>query len=90
MAAVCFTGKAANAVGAVLFFVLMFFAGLWIPRATMPAALRDISNFTPVGAGGQAIQSAAAGNWAPWWYFAVLAGYLVVCGALAIRLFRWE
>jgi ABC-2 type transport system ATP-binding protein len=82
--------EALQAVIAVLFFVLMFFAGLWIPRATMPAALRDISNFTPVGAGGQAIQSAAAGNWAPWWYFAVLAGYLLVCGAFAIRLFRWE
>lgn len=90
VAAACSTGKAANAVGAVLFFVLMFFAGLWIPRATMPAALRDISDFTPVGAGGQAIQSAAAGSWAPWWYFAVLAGYIVVCGALAVRLFRWE
>jgi ABC-2 type transport system permease protein len=90
VAAVCFTGKAANAVGAVLFFVLMFFAGLWIPRATMPAMLRDISNLTPGGAGGQAILSAAAGTWAPWWYFAVLAGYIVGCGALAIRLFRWE
>jgi ABC-2 type transport system permease protein len=90
VAAVCFTSKAANAVGAVLFFVLMFFAGLWIPRATMPAVLRDISDFTPLGAGGQAIGSAAAGHWAPWWYFAVLAGYVVVCGALAIRLFRWE
>jgi ABC-2 type transport system permease protein len=90
VAAVCFTGKAANAVGAVLFFVLMFFAGLWIPRASMPVALRDISDFTPLGAGGQAIQSAAAGNWAPWWYFAVLAGYIVICGALAIGLFRWE
>jgi ABC-2 type transport system permease protein len=90
VAAVCFTGKAANAAGAVLFFVLMFLAGLWIPRATMPAALRDISSFTPAGAGGQAIQSAAAGNWAPWWYFAVLAGYIAVCGILAGRLFRWE
>ena len=48
----------------------------------MPAALRDISNFTPVRACGQAIQSAAAGGWAPCWYFAVLAGFLVVCGAL--------
>ena len=37
-----------------------------------------------------AMQSAAAGAWAPWWYFAVLAGYVVVCGALSIRLFRWE
>jgi ABC-2 type transport system permease protein len=90
IAAVCFTGKAANAVGAVLFFVLMFFAGLWIPRATMPTALRDISSFTPGGAGGQVIHSAAAGGWAPWWYFAVLAGYVVVCGVAASRLFRWE
>jgi ABC-2 type transport system permease protein len=90
VAAVCFTGKAANAVGAILFFVLMFFAGLWIPRAAMPAALRDISNFTPAGAGGQAILSSAAGNWAPWWYFAVLAGYIAACGVLAARLFRWE
>jgi ABC-2 type transport system permease protein len=90
IAAVCFTGKAANAVGAVLFFVLMFFAGLWIPRATMPTALRDISSFTPGGAGGQVIHSAAAGGWAPWWYFAVLAGYIVVCGIAASRLFRWE
>ena len=32
-AAVCFTGKAANAVGAVLFFVLDVSRGLWIPRA---------------------------------------------------------
>src|ERR1700753_1516002 len=86
----CYTGKAANAVGAVLFFLLMFFAGLWIPRATMPAVLRDVSDFTPLGAGGQAIQSAAAGTWAPWWYFHVLAGYIVACGVLAIRLFRWE
>ena len=74
----------------VLFFVLMFFAGLWIPRATMPAMLRDISNLTPGGAGGQVILSAAAGTWAPWWYFAVLAGYIAVCGVLATRLFRWE
>ncbi|HEX4093118.1 MAG TPA: ABC transporter permease [Trebonia sp.] len=90
VAAVCFTGKAANAVGAILFFVLMFFAGLWIPRAAMPAVLRDISSLTPAGAGGQAILSAAAGSWAPWWYFAVLAGYIAVCGVLAARLFRWE
>jgi ABC-2 type transport system permease protein len=89
VAAVC-SGKTANGVGGVLFFVLMFLGGLWLPRATMPAVLRDISSFTPAGAGSQAMQSAAAGVWAPWWYFAVLAGYVVVCGALSIRLFRWE
>ena len=33
VAAVSFTAKAANALGAVLFFVLLFFSGLWLPRA---------------------------------------------------------
>lgn len=89
VAAAC-NARTANAVGAVLFFIVMFLGGLWIPRAAMPAALRDISDFTPAGAGSQAMQSAAAGTWAPWWYFAVLAGYVVVCGVLSLRLFRWE
>ena len=35
------------------------------PPGQMPGALRDISDATPLGAGGQAIQSAAAGHWAP-------------------------
>ena len=90
VAAVSFTSKAANAIGGVLFFVLMFLAGLWWPRAEMPAWLRGISDATPVGAGVQAIQDAVAGHWASGLYFGVMAAWVVVAGALAIRFFRWE
>ena len=90
VAAVSFTSKAANAVGGVLFFVLMFLAGLWWPRAEMPSWLRGISDATPGGAGVQAIQQAAAGHWASGLYFGVLAAWVLVGGALAIRFFRWE
>jgi len=90
VAAVSFTSKAANAVGAVLFFVLMFFSGLWLPRPEMPGWLRGISDGTPGGAGVQAIQEAVAGHWASGLYFGVLAAWVIVAGALAIRLFRWE
>ena len=54
---------AAGAIGTLLFFPLMFFAGLWVPQATMPATLRDISDYTPLGAAVQALQDAAGGHW---------------------------
>jgi ABC-2 type transport system permease protein len=90
VAAVSFTSKAASAVGGVLFFVLMFFSGLWLPRAEMPGPLRGVSDALPVGAGVQAIQDAAAGHWASGLYFGVLVAWVIVCGVLAVRLFRWE
>ncbi len=90
VAAVSFTAKAANALGAVLFFVLMFFSGLWLPRAEMPAWLRAISDATPTGSGVQAVQNALTGHWASGLFFGVLAAWIAVCGALAVRFFRWE
>ena len=84
------TAKAANALGAVLFFVLMFFSGLWLPRAEMPDWLRGISDATLTGSGVQAVQNAMAGHWASGLFFGVLVAWIVVCGALAIRFFRWE
>jgi ABC-2 type transport system permease protein len=90
VAAVCSTGKAASAVGSLLFFVLMFFGGLWWPRSQMPGALRHVSDVTPLGAGVQTLQDGMAGQWAHPWYLAVLAGYVIICGVLATRLFRWE
>ncbi|MEH3155694.1 MAG: ABC transporter permease [Gordonia paraffinivorans] len=44
------SNKIATAMGSLLFFVLQFFAGLWVPRATMPDWLRTISDATPSGA----------------------------------------
>jgi len=90
VSAVSFTSKAAAAIGGVLFFVLIFFAGLWLPRPEMPGWLRGISNATPGGAGVQAIQDAVAGHWASGLYFGVLAAWVIGGGALAIRFFRWE
>ena len=68
----------------------MICGGLWWPRSQMPAALRSVSDVTPLGAGVQTLQDGMAGQWAHPWYLAVLAGYVIICGALATRLFRWE
>jgi len=83
-------GRVAGAVGTMLFLPLMFFGGLWIPRALMPAGLLRISDYTPLGAAVAALQQTMAGHWPSAAGLAVLAGYAVALGAVAWRFFRWE
>jgi ABC-2 type transport system permease protein len=90
VAAVAPSGKAANAIGTILFFPVMFFAGLWAPREAMPPTLRWIADFTPLGAGEHALHDAAIGLWPHTGQIAVLGAYIVVFGLAAVRLFRWE
>ncbi|MGC0418824.1 ABC transporter permease [Embleya sp. AB8] len=90
VAAVAANTKVANGAGAILFFVAMFFAGLWLPRATMPDALRRVGDFTPLGAAVQALTDATNGHWPHGSALPVLAGYGIVFGFAAARCFRWE
>ncbi|GGF18685.1 ABC transporter permease [Williamsia phyllosphaerae] len=82
--------KVAGAVGTVLFFVLQFFAGLWIPRATMPGWLRGISDATPTGAAVGALTDGVDGAWPQLLHLGVLAVWMVVLAAVSVRIFRWE
>jgi ABC-2 type transport system permease protein len=90
IAAVAPSGRVANGIGAIAFFPMMFFAGLWIPRAQMPVSLRDISDFTPLGSAVQALQDSSLGQWPHPLYLGVMVVWAVVFGAAAARLFRWE
>jgi ABC-2 type transport system permease protein len=83
-------GKSAGAIGTLLFFPIMFFGGLWVPRDNMSELLRTISDFTPLGASVQSLQDAAAGHWPQLLHLAVMLGWTIVAGGLAARYFRWE
>jgi ABC-2 type transport system permease protein len=90
VAALARTAGGAHAIGAALLLPLMFFAGLWLPRQEMTAWLADVSEYTPLGAAGQATQDAIAGTFPPAALLLTLAGYAAVFGFLAARYFRWE
>jgi ABC-2 type transport system permease protein len=90
ISAVCSTGRAANAVGAILFFPMMFFAGLWVPIPEMPSFLQHISNYTPLGAGVQSLQETTSGVWPHPLLVVVLVAWAVIFGGAAAKLFRWE
>jgi ABC-2 type transport system permease protein len=82
--------KVAAGFGTLLFFVLEFFAGLWLQRPNMPTWLRHISDFTPSGAGAQALTDAALGHWPQLLHLVVLAVWGAAMSIASIRLFSWE
>lgn len=91
IAAVARTAKLAGAIGPALWFPLMFFGGLWVPRPAMSDALVRISDATPVGAAVGALQDVTTGGTFPaTGYLLVMAAWTVVLTAVAVRAFRWE
>ncbi len=90
IAAIARTGRAAGAIGAGFFYPLMFFAGLWVPQQIMPPVLRDISDYTPLGASVQAIQDSVQGTFPSAAALLTMAAYTITFGYLAVRTFRWE
>lgn len=90
VAAIAPSGRSASSIGMIFYFPIMFFAGLYVPRAAMPLALQHIGDFTPLGAGVQALQDSMAGLWPQPLHLAVMAAYVIVFGVAAARLFRWE
>ena len=95
-AALARTGSAATSIGTLLFVVLMFFGGAFLPRVLMPEVLQRIGEFVPPGL--QALITAwspqagqvTAGSQPFWLQIAVLAGIAVLTSAIAAKLFRWE
>ena len=87
------TEEAANGMTSVVQFPLMFLSGTFFPIDAMPEALRMVARAMPLTYLGDALrQVMVAGTpFSPLWVcFAVLAGWLVVCFAIAARYFRWQ
>jgi len=90
IAAVAPGTQAAQAIGMILLYPLMFFAGLFFPIPALPAFMQHLSYVTPLGAAVQALQDASGGQWPHPQQLLTLAAYAVVFSVAAARLFRWE
>ncbi|MEO3817635.1 ABC transporter permease [Plantactinospora sp. B24E8] len=84
------TSRAAVGIGSLVYYPMLFAAGVWTPGPLMPEAVRRVADFVPLGAASQALQDAWAGDWPRPLHLVVLVGCTVGFGALAARLFRWS
>ncbi|WP_149204103.1 ABC transporter permease [Actinotalea subterranea] len=80
----------ANGVGMLLYFPMLFFAGVWMPGPMMPETLARISGFTPLGAASQAMTEGWFGTGLPAQQLLVMGAWTVLLIPLAAKLFRWR
>lgn len=83
-------GSSASGLGMLLYFPMLFFAGLWTPGPMMPDVVARIATYTPLGAASQAMNAAWFDTGMPWLQLAVLTGWSVVVFLVASRTFTWE
>ncbi len=84
------TANIAQTIGLVVFFPMMFTAGVYVPVQAMPDLLRGIVELTPFGAASQALGQAAAGDWPSWTHLGVTGLWAALLIGAAVRWFRWE
>jgi ABC-2 type transport system permease protein len=87
------TEDAANGMTSVIQFPMMFLSGTFFPIDEMPDALQAVARVIPLTYLSDALRQVMVGGaaFAPLWVCgAVLAGWLVVCFAIAARKFRWQ
>lgn len=83
-------GATASGIGMLVYFPMLFMAGLWTPGPLMPDTVAAVATYTPLGAASQAMNDAWFGLGMPWLQVLVMLAWTVAMFALAARTFRWE
>ena len=91
VASLCRTTKSMNVVTSLLYFPMLLFSGATIPAEVFPAGLRAVSGWMPLGVGIRLLKSVSMGCYdrmaIP---VMALIAIAVICGAVAVKTFRWE
>ena len=87
----CRTTKSMNVATSLLYFPMLLFSGATIPAEVFPAGLRAISRWMPLGVGIRLLKSVSIGCYDKMAMpVMTLIAIAVICGAIAVKTFRWE
>jgi ABC-2 type transport system permease protein len=69
---------------------MLFLSGMWTPGPIMPDVVRDIGQFSPLGAAAQAMSAGWFETEVPTLQLVVMVAWTAVLLPLAVKLFRWS
>jgi len=91
VAALARSERSATVAANLIYFPMIFLSGATIPAAIFPSIMKTIADAVPATYGVRLLQNAWLGNSTNVLLdVGVMLGVCVVCGALAVRFFRWE
>ena len=91
VASLCRTTKSMNVATSLLYFPMLLFSGATIPAEVFPGALRTVAGWMPLGVGIRLLKSVSMGCYDHMAMPVVtLTAIAVLCGAVAVKTFRWE
>ncbi len=84
--------KTASVIASVLYFPMLIFSGATLPYEVMPPALQKVADILPLTQGIKLLKASSLGlpMGSVWIPIAVMAAFMVICGGIAIRFFKWE
>ena len=91
VAGLCRTTKSMNVATSLLYFPMLLFSGATIPLEVFPKGFQAVAKLMPLGVGIDLLKSVSMGCYdklaMP---VGILTAIAVICGAVAVKTFRWE
>lgn len=75
-----------------LYFPMLIFSGATLPYEVMPPVLQKVADILPLTQGIKLLKASSLGlpMGSVWIPIVVKAAFMVICGGIAIRFFKWE
>lgn len=91
VASLCRTTKSMNVATSLLYFPMLLFSGATIPAEVFPVWFRNVGKWMPLGVGIDLLKSVSVGCYDKVTIPVItLIAISVICGAIAVKTFRWE
>lgn len=84
--------KTASVIASILYFPMLIFSGATLPYEVMPSALQKAADILPLTQGIKMLKAASLGFplESVWISIVIMFAFMIICGGIAVRFFKWE
>ena len=84
--------KIASVIASILYFPMLIFSGATLPYEVMPSVLQKAADILPLTQGIKMLKAVSLGFplETVWKSITIMFAFMIICGGIAVRFFKWE